>query len=194
MEIWICMRSFFHFIAKGSHRSRMSGINHPNDQDVVWKNIILIIFHLETKWYLLGRNNIFTRPLLPEGSSLQVEILFVCLSVRHHFNISVLWPSNHPRIMSDPTYYIPSDLAHVWWCQEHVWWCLVVSDACLVVSGGVNVYWQIWPHMCYIFENMGLLSILNLSLSLSLSSVMSSFFQWYVICGAWHDSGMIWRP
>ena len=25
---------------------------------------------------------LFTRPLLPEGSSLQVEILFVCLSVR----------------------------------------------------------------------------------------------------------------
>ena len=41
--------------------------------------------------------------------------LFVCLSVRHHFNISVLWPSNHPRIMSDPTYYIPLDLVHVWW-------------------------------------------------------------------------------
>ena len=49
----------------------------------------------------------FTRPLLPEGSSLQVEILSVCLSVRHHFIISNLGPSNHPRIMSEPTYYTP---------------------------------------------------------------------------------------
>ena len=32
---------------------------------------------------------LFTRPLLPEGSSLE-EILFVCLSVRHRFN---LWHS-----------------------------------------------------------------------------------------------------
>ena len=33
--------------------------------------------------------------------------LSVCLSfVRRHFNISVLWPSNHPRIMSDPAYCI----------------------------------------------------------------------------------------
>ena len=35
---------------------------------------------------------VFTRPFLTEGSSLQVEILFVCLSVclflRHHFDIS----------------------------------------------------------------------------------------------------------
>jgi len=53
---------------------------------------------------------IFTRPFLTEGSSLQVEILSVChsviLSFRHHFNISNIGPSNHPRIMSDPTYYI----------------------------------------------------------------------------------------
>ena len=42
--------------------------------------------------------SLFTRPLLPEGSSLQVEILFVCLSVRHHFNISNLGPSNHRKI------------------------------------------------------------------------------------------------
>ena len=52
---------------------------------------------------------VFTRPLLPEGSSLQVEILSVCLSVclfvRHHFNISNLGPSNHRRIMLDPTHY-----------------------------------------------------------------------------------------
>ena len=41
--------------------------------------------------------------------------------------------------MSDPIYYIPLDLVHVWWYQEHVWWYLVVSDACLVVSGGVNI-------------------------------------------------------
>ena len=62
---------------------------------------------------------IFTRPLLPEGSSLQVEILSVYLIVRHHFKISVLWPSNHPRTMSDPTYYIPLDLVSggVRWCQ-----------------------------------------------------------------------------
>ena len=34
-----------------------------------------------------------------EGSSLQGEILSVCLSFRHHFNISNIGPSNHPRIM-----------------------------------------------------------------------------------------------
>ena len=31
--------------------------------------------------------------------------LSVCLSVRHHFNISNLGPSNHRRIMLDPTHY-----------------------------------------------------------------------------------------
>ena len=55
---------------------------------------------------------------------------------------------------------------------------------------------------------MGLWSILYLSLSLSLSSylsvcvslslallsLMSSSFQWCILCGVWHDSGMIWRP
>ena len=54
-----------------------------------------------------------------EGSSLYVQILFVCHSVRHH--ISHLAPSNHPKIMSDPTYHIPLDLVHVWLYQEHVW-------------------------------------------------------------------------
>ena len=59
-------------------------------------------------------------------------------------------------IMSDPTYYIPLDLVHVWWYQEHVWWCLGVSDACLVVSGGVNVYRQIWPELIDVYGQISL--------------------------------------
>ena len=40
--------------------------------------------------------------------------LSVLLSVRNHFNISNLGPSNHPRIMSEPTYYTPLDLTCGW--------------------------------------------------------------------------------
>ena len=40
--------------------------------------------------------------LLPEGSRLQVEILFVCTSSLQHFQYRA---TNHPRILSDPTYY-----------------------------------------------------------------------------------------
>ena len=60
---------------------------------------------LPKKWFWANFQWIFTRPFLTEGSSLQVEILWFCLFVRHHFNISNIGPSNHPRIMSDPTYY-----------------------------------------------------------------------------------------
>ena len=70
------------------------------------------VFHVIHR-QLLGKvqmlNVIFTRPLLPEGSSLQVEILSVCLFVylfvRHHFNISNLGSSNHRKVMPDPTHY-----------------------------------------------------------------------------------------
>ena len=61
---------------------------------------------------------IFTRPLLPEGSNLQVEILSVCVSVRHHFNFSNLGPSNHHRIMSDPTYHTSLERG---WHQQWQW-------------------------------------------------------------------------
>ena len=45
-------------------------------------------------------------PFLQKGSSLQVENLFVCLSVCHHFKISNIGPLYHPRITPDPTYHI----------------------------------------------------------------------------------------
>ena len=49
-------------------------------------------------------------PFLQKGSSLQVENLFVCLSVClsvcHHFKISNIDPLYHPRITPDPTYHI----------------------------------------------------------------------------------------
>ena len=35
----------------------------------------------------------------------RVNKLKFCLRFRHHFDISNIWPSNHPRITSDPTYY-----------------------------------------------------------------------------------------
>ena len=66
-----------------------------------------------SKQKLAQYNKVFTRPYLTEGSSLQVKILsvclIVCLIVRHHFNISNIGPSNHPRIMSDPTYHTSSE-------------------------------------------------------------------------------------
>ena len=40
-----------------------------------------------------------------ESTSWNSVCLSVCLSVRHHFNISNLGPSNHRRIMLDPTHY-----------------------------------------------------------------------------------------
>ena len=42
----------------------------------------------------------------------------VCLSVRHHFNISNLGPSNHPRIMLGLTYYTSLDRG---WHQRWQW-------------------------------------------------------------------------
>ena len=41
--------------------------------------------------------------------------------------------------------------------------------------------------------SLSLSSYLSLCVSLSLSSLMPSSFQWCIICGVWHDSGMIWR-
>ena len=73
----------------------------------------LFFRHLPPPFFRTSAAPIFTRPLLPEGSSLQVEILFVCLSVcqfvRHHFIISKLGPSNQPRIMLGPTHYASLD-------------------------------------------------------------------------------------
>ena len=65
-----------------------------------------------TKDWRFNSFEIFTRPLLPEGSSLLSQLkfyLFVWVSVCHRFNISHLGPSNHPRIISDPTYFIYHD-------------------------------------------------------------------------------------
>ena len=68
---------------------------------------------LPKKWFWANFQWIFTRPSLTEGSSLQVEILLDCLIdcliVRHHFNISNIGSSNHPRIMSDPMYHTSSE-------------------------------------------------------------------------------------
>ena len=44
------------------------------------------------------------------GNSVCLSVrLYVCTSVRHHFNISNLGPSNHPRIMLGLTYYTSLD-------------------------------------------------------------------------------------
>ena len=71
---------------------------------------------------------LFTRPLLPEGSSLQVGILFVCLSVctssLQHFR-SMAFKSSQNDVRPHILYTIGSSA------------CLVMSGACLVVSGGV---------------------------------------------------------
>ena len=42
----------------------------------------------------------------------------VCLSVCHHLNISNIGPSNHPRIMSDPTCYTSLERG---WGQQWQW-------------------------------------------------------------------------
>ena len=42
----------------------------------------------------------------------------VCLSVRHRFNISNIGPLNHPKTMSDPTYYTSLERG---WHQRWQW-------------------------------------------------------------------------
>ena len=60
---------------------------------------------------VLRRVFFFTRPRRGSNSYRRGRVfklkfcLSVLLSVRNHFNISNLGPSNHPRIMSDTTYY-----------------------------------------------------------------------------------------
>ena len=75
-----------------------------------------------TLWNLAVSSQIFfTRPLLPKGvesTSWNSVCLFVCLSVRNRFNISNIWPSNHPRIMSDTTYYTSLERG---WHQRRQW-------------------------------------------------------------------------
>ena len=46
---------------------------------------------------------------LPNGRVESTSWNSACLVVRHHFNISNTGPSNHPRIMSNPTYHTSSE-------------------------------------------------------------------------------------
>ena len=78
-------------------------------------------------WILVFKT-VFTRPPLPEGSSLQVEILsiylFNCTSSLQNFR-SMAFKSSQNDVRPHILYTIGSGA------------CLVVSGACLVVSGGV---------------------------------------------------------
>ena len=54
----------------------------------------------------------------PTGGVESIRGNSVCLYVRHHFNISNLGPSNHPRIMLGLTYYTSLDRG---WHQRWQW-------------------------------------------------------------------------
>ena len=73
--------------------------------------------------------------------------------------------------MSDPTYYIPLDLVHVWWYREHVWWCLMHVWWCPVVSMYIDrfelidVYGQI-SHPVHVTDAAKMLMLLMLPMLL----------------------------
>ena len=80
--------------------------------------------------------NLFTRSLLSEGSSLQVQILFVCLyvitSTFPFYGLQIIPEScQTPHIIYRWIWCMSGGIRSmsggVWWCLMHVWWCPVVS-------------------------------------------------------------------
>ena len=69
----------------------------------------------------------------------RIEILFVCLSVRHQHFRSMAFKSSQNHVRPHILYTIGSGAClvvsggirsmsgGVWWCLMHVWWCPVVS-------------------------------------------------------------------
>ena len=97
--------------------------------------VTLFLFLKNTEGYG-GRGGVFTRPLLPEGSRLQVEILFVCTSVITStfafYGLQIIPEScQTPHIIYRWIWCMSGGIRSmsggVWWCLMHVWWCPAVS-------------------------------------------------------------------
>ena len=87
---------------------------------------------------------------LPNGRVESTSWNSVCGSVRHHFTISNIGPSNHPRIMSDPTYYTSLEWGvHQRRTLRYFWVLWGILGYFEILLGTLRHFWVLWGTFGY---------------------------------------------